>query len=114
MESEAKKEKSLKKMLSWSSSSEDEEEEEDELKVIEKDVITHRRQNLKVVDEPQLLSRKVDGNRINPKFLRVTTAMTQQFLARGAISRFHFLIIFHPTFVQNQPIFDVSLSKSQV
>ena len=35
------------------------------------------------------------------------------FLARGAISRFHFFLFFL-TFVQNQPIFDVSLSKSQV
>ena len=58
----------LKKMLSWSSDSEDEDE---ELKAIEKDVIIHRR-NLKVVDEPQLLKRRVDSNTINPKFLRVS------------------------------------------
>ena len=62
------KAKNIKKMLSWSES--DSEEEEDELKAIEKDVIIHRR-SLKVVDEPQLLKRKVDSNTINPKFLRV-------------------------------------------
>ena len=56
----------LKKMLSWSSDSEDEDE---ELKAIEKDVIIHRR-NLKVVDEPQLLKRRVDSNTINLIFLR--------------------------------------------
>ena len=66
VESKAK----LKKMLSWSESS-DSEDEEDELKAIEKDVILHRR-NLKVVDEPQLLKRRVDCNTINPKFLRVS------------------------------------------
>ena len=36
------KEKNLKKMLSWSESSSDED--EDELKAIEKEVISHRRQ----------------------------------------------------------------------
>ena len=62
--------KSIKKMLSWSESSGDEED-ESELKAIEKDVITNRR-NLRVVNEPQFLSRKVDSNSINPKFLRVS------------------------------------------
>ena len=64
------KAKNIKKMLSWSESSS--EDEGDELKAIEKEVITHRRK-LRVVDEPQLLRRKVDTNTINPKFLRVKT-----------------------------------------
>ena len=65
------KAKNIKKMLSWSESSS--EDEGDELKAIEKEVITHRRK-LRVVDEPQLLRRKVDTNTINPKFLRVTNS----------------------------------------
>ena len=63
--------KKLKKMLSWSSDS-SEDENDSELKAIEKDVISNRRSdNLRVVTEPQLLNRKVDTHRINPKFLRV-------------------------------------------
>ena len=62
--------KRIKKMLSWSDSSSDEEDQDQELKEIEKQVIKHRR-NLPVVHEPQKLSRKVDSNRITPKFLKV-------------------------------------------
>lgn len=61
--------KRIKKMLSWSESSSDEEADE-ELKEIKKQVISHRR-NLPVVNEPQKLSRKVDSNKITPKFLKV-------------------------------------------
>ena len=43
-----------------------------ELKTIEKEVITQRRA-LAVVDHPQVLKRKVDGSRITPKFLRVSS-----------------------------------------
>ena len=57
-------------MLSWSDSSSDEEDQDQELKEIEKQVIKHRR-NLPVVNEPQKLCRKVDSNRITPKFLKV-------------------------------------------
>ena len=60
--------KRIKKMLSWSESSSDEEDQE--LKEIKKQVISHRR-NLPVVNEPQKLCRKVDSNRITPKFLKV-------------------------------------------
>ena len=63
----------VKKMLSWSSDSD--EEDEEELKAIEKEVIAQRR-NLKVVNEPQLLSRKVDSHTINSKFLRVSKNCT--------------------------------------
>ena len=63
--------KKLKKMLSWSSDSSDDDENDSELKAIEKDVISNRRSDLRVVTEPQLLNRKVDTHRINPKFLRV-------------------------------------------
>ena len=62
--------KRIKKMLSWSDSSSDEEDQDQELKEIEKQVIKHRR-NLPVVNEPQKLCRKVDSNRITPKFLKV-------------------------------------------
>ena len=68
MEADQEDEKKLKKMLSWSDSSDDEQ--DGELKAIKADVITNRRA-LKVVDEPQFLSRKVDSHRINAKFLRV-------------------------------------------
>ena len=67
-----------KKMLSWSSDSDDDDENEDEtkdheLKTIKHDVITHRRRTapINVVNEPQLLNRKVDSSRITTKYLRV-------------------------------------------
>ena len=68
--------KKMKKMLSWSSDSDDDDDDEtkdQELKTIKHEVITHRRQTapINVVDEPQLLNRKVDSSRITTKYLRV-------------------------------------------
>ena len=67
--------KKMKKMLSWSSDSDDDDDEtkDQELKTIKHEVITHRRQTapINVVDEPQLLNRKVDSSRITTKYLRV-------------------------------------------
>ena len=67
--------KKMKKMLSWSSDSDDDDDEtkDQELKTIKHDVITHRRRTapINVVDEPQLLNRKVDSSRITTKYLRV-------------------------------------------
>lgn len=73
---EEEKQATMKKMLSWSESSSDEDPDEDqkkdkELKEIEKTIIAQRR-SMNVVTEPQFLSRKVEGNRINAKFLRVS------------------------------------------
>jgi hypothetical protein len=61
----------IKKMLSWSDSSDDENGDE-EVKQIKKQIINQRQKHHPVVNEPQFLSRKVDGNRINNKYLRVS------------------------------------------
>ncbi len=57
--------KTVKKMLSWSDDSSDED--NDETKEIKKVVRGQR-----VVTSPQMLRRKVDGNRITSKYLRVS------------------------------------------
>ena len=72
-----------KKILGWSSDSDDDDDNENEtkdqeLKTIKHEVITHRRRTapLNVVNEPQLLNRKVDSSRITSKYLRVNLKIT--------------------------------------